>query len=194
MAEYLSARILGDLYLIIFLVFPLLELAALCVLTLDNLPPQRRRGLLALFSALLAMAAALFGGALLLGRNGLAWRTWFQEGLSLLLWLTGLATGLVTVVCAGRWLSRHKGLVIGFSAFCLASAMFTGTVLGGLWALGPSEQVVTYNGRRMILGKWVWMDTSYELYEYHGPLVRGAEPAMADWDWSLVEGAVIEAG
>ena len=31
MAEYLSARILGDLYLIIFLVFPLLELAALCV-------------------------------------------------------------------------------------------------------------------------------------------------------------------
>ena len=46
----------------------------------------------------------------------------------------------------------------------------------------------------MILGKWVWLDASYELYEYHGPLIRGAEPAMADWDWSLVEGAVIEAG
>lgn len=194
MAEYLSARILGDLYLAIFLVLPLLELAALCVLTLDHLPPQRRRGLLALLAALLALAAVLFGGALLLGRNGLAWRTWFQEGLSLLLWLTGLTTGLMTVVYAGRWLTRHKGLVIGFSAVCLASAMFAGTVLGGLWALGPGEQVVAYNGRRMILGKWVWLDTSYELYEYHGPLIRGAGPAMVDWDWSLVEGAVIDAG
>ena len=36
------------------------------------------------------------------------------------------------------------------------------------------------------------MDTSYSLYEYHGPLVRGARDR--DFDWALIEGAVIDAG
>ena len=163
------------------------------MLTLNRLPPQRRRGLFALFFTLLGLAAVLLGGAWLLDRNGLAWRTWFQESLSLALWLVGLATGTMTVVYAGRWLSeRSKGVVVGLSAFCLVSAMFVGTICGGLWSMGPGEQVVAYQGQKMILGKWVWMDTSYELYEYHGPLVRGAGPAVADFDLIDVEGAMID--
>ena len=188
-------RALENVILWGLLVLPLVELAALCVITLNNLPPQRRRGLFALFFIMLGLSAVLFGGAWILDRNGLAWRTWFQESLSLALWLEGLTTGIMTVVYAGRWLSERgrtvKGVVTGLSAFCLASAMFVGTILGALWCMGPGEQVVAYHGRKMILGKWVWMDTSYELYEYHGPLVRGAGPAIADFQLDDVEGAVI---
>lgn len=173
------------------LVLPLLELAVVCVVTLNRLPPQRRRGLSALFFALLGLAAVLFGGAWMLDRNGLAWRAWLQESLSLVLWLVGLSTGIMTVVYAGRWLSERgkgvKGVVMGLSALCLASAMFVGTLWGALWCMGPGEQVVTYQGRRMILGKWTWMGVSYELYEYHGPLVRGAGPAVADFELDDVE-------
>ena len=197
MAEYLPARVLGDLFLAVFLALPLIELAALCVLTLDKLPPEQRRGLFALFFTMLGLAAVLFGGAWVLDGCGLAWRTWFQEGMSAVLWLVGLATGLLTIVYAGRWLAQRgggrKGAAIGLSAFCLTSAMFVGTVMGGLWCMGPGEQVVAYEGRRMILGKWTWMETSYSLYEYYGPLVRGASP-MVDWDRSLLEGAIINAG
>ena len=195
MADYLSARTLGDL-LAVFLLLPLIELAALCVLTLDKLPPQRRRGLFALFFTLLGLAAVLFGGTWVLDWFGLTWRTWFREGLSVVLWLVGLVTGIVTVGYAGRWLVQRggivKGVVTGLSALCLVSAMFVGTIMGGLWCLGPGEQVVTYQGERVILGTWTWMGTSYELYEYHGPLVRGAGPMAPDFQLIDVEGAVID--
>lgn len=196
--SYMLIRMWTDLALFVLLWGPLIGLAVLCLLTLNNLPPQRRRGLFALFFTMLGLAAVLFGGAWALDQYGLAWRTWFQEGLSLILWLVGLATGILTIVYAGCWLVQRGGMVknvvTGLSAFCLASAMFVGTVLGGLWCLGPGEQVVTYAGKKAILGKWTWMDTSYQLYEYHGPLVRGAGPLQVDWDWSLMQGAVIDAG
>ena len=174
------------------LALPLVELAVVCVMTLNRLPPQRRRGLFALFFVMLGLAAVLFGGAWVLDRNGLAWRTWFQESMSLVLWLVGLTTGIMTVVYAGRWLSeRRKGVVTGLSVCCLVNAMFVGTILGGLWCMGPGEQVVTYQGRKMVLGKWVWLDTGYVLYEYHGPLVRSG-PAVVDFRLDDVEGAVID--
>lgn len=194
--KYMLSRAWADLMLFLFLWGPLLLLGAVCVLTLDTLPPRRRRGLFALFFILLGLAAVLFGGAWALDQNGLAWRTWFQEGMSGALWVVGLATGMLTVLYGGRWLpERHKTagkIVVALSALCLFSAMLVGTVLGGLWCLGPGEQVVTYDGHRMILGKWTWMDTSYELYEYHGPLVRGAGPAVEDFRLIDVRGAVID--
>lgn len=188
---------MGDLVMFLFLMAPLLELTAVCVLTLGKLPSQRRKGLFPLFFAMLGLAAVLFGGAWALEACGLAWRTWFQEGMSVILWLLGLTAGILTVVYAGRWLVQRgeamKGVVMGLSAFCLVSVMLVGTVTGGLWAMGPGEQVVAYEGQKMILGKWTWMESSYSLYEYHGPLVRGASPRV-DWDWSLLEGAMIDAG
>ena len=189
--NFLLTQALDELMLFLLLWVPLLVLASVFLLTLDKLEPRRRRGLFPLFAAMLVLAAALFGGAWLLGRYGLAWRTWFQWGLSGLLWLAGLAAGAATVGYAGRWLEEKgravKTTVTGLSALCLASAMLVGTVLGGLWCLGPMEQVVTYGGQRVILGRWV---SSCELYEYHGPLVRGAGPMLADWDESLIEGAM----
>jgi len=186
-----------NLQVLLFLWGPLLVLTALCVLTLNYLPPRQRRGLFAMFFAMLGLAAVLFVGAWVLGQSGLTWRTWFQEGVSLILWLVGLSTGIMTVVYAGRWLAERsgavKGIVTGLSAACLVSAMVAGTVAGGLWCMGPGEQVVTYRGQKVILGTWTWMERTYDLYEYHGPLVRGASP-IVDWDMSLLEGGVIGAG
>lgn len=173
---------------------PLLVLAGVCVATLDKLEPRRRRGLFPLFVVMLALAAVLFGGAAVLGRYGLAWRTWAQESLAALLWLAGLSTGSLTVVYGGRWLREWRAgwgrAAVCLSGLCLASAMVMGTLMGGAWCLGPGEQVVTYRGQKAILGKWAWLDISYELYAYHGPLVRGAGPMLVDWDESLVEGVV----
>lgn len=182
----------GALLLGVFLVLPLVVLAALCVVTLNNLPPQRRKGLFALFFTVLGLAAVLFGGAWILGENDLVWRTWFQELLSLALWLLGLAAGVMTVIYARRWLTERgkavKRAATILSVCCLASAMLVGTVVGGLWSLGPAEQVGTYQGRTVVQGKWVWQESIYELYEYHGPLVRGAyslewseDPFFAPW-------------
>lgn len=176
MEELLLSPAMGVLIRILLLWGPLLMLAGVCVVTLDKLEPQRRRGLLALFFTMLALAAVLFGGSAVLGRYGLAWRTWAQEGLAVLLGLSGLSTGILTVVYARRWLGRVKGPVTWLCGFCLTGAMFSCGVLGLLWAMGPGETVGLYQGQKVVQGRWVWMETSYALYEYHGPLVRGAEP------------------
>lgn len=192
--DYLLTQMWEELLLVLLLWFPLLVLAVVCAATLDKLEPRRRRGLFPLFAMMLALAVVLFGGAAALGQYGLAWRTWVQEGLAVLLWLTGLSTGILTVVYGGRWLRAWRAgwgqAAVCLSGLCLASAMLVGTVMGGLWCMGPGERVITYAGRKAILGTWTWIGRSYELYEYHGPLVRGAGPMLVDWDESLVEGAV----
>lgn len=182
----------------VLLWLPLLELAAVCVVALNELEPRRRRGLFPLFVVLLALAAVLFGGAAALGHYGLAWRTWFQEGLSVILWLVGLATGILTVAYGRRWMARRwqpKRAELGMTVtlFCLVSAMFVGTVLGGLWCLGPGETVGVYQGRRVVQGAWTWMETSYAVYEYHGPLVRGKN-SIAWGEAPLLDGMAIDAG
>lgn len=181
MEEFLLSPAAGVLIRLLILWGPLVTLSAVCVLTLRKLEPKRRRGLLTLLAVMLALAATLFGGAWALGRCGLAWRTWVREGLAALLWLAGLSTGLLTVIYGGRWLPEWRAgwgqAVVCLSGLCLAGAMFSCSVLGALWCMGgPGEQVGTCQGRRVVQGEWVWLDTSYVLYEYHGPLVRGAEP------------------
>lgn len=195
--EFVLTQAWEELMLILFLGIPLLLLASVCVTTLDKLPPQRRRGLFALLAVLLALTAVLFGGAAVLNQNGLAWRTWFQQGMSGALWAVGLATGTLTVLYAGRWLpEQHRTagkIVVGLSRICLISAMLVGTVVGGLWCLGPGEEVGTYQGRRVVQGKWTFLECTYELYEYHGPLVRGAD--CIQWSEApLLDRAVMDMG
>lgn len=151
----------------------MLVIWAVCVLR----RPEKRWVLLALFAAAAALAAVLFGGRWLLEQNGLTYRTWLLEGLSIVLWAAGLALGILTVRRFHDWLkeSRPKlaawGMALGL--YCLICVMLSGTVLGGLWAMGPGEEVGFYHGRQVVQGRWTWMETSYNLYEYHGPLVRG---------------------
>lgn len=171
---------------------PLLVLGAVCIVTLNELEPRRRRGLLPLFFIMLGLGLVLFGGATLLERHGLAWRTWIQEGMSAALWVVGLVTGALTVVYGRRWLPQWRRgwgrAVVYLSAACLISAMLFGTVLGGLWCLGPGETVGTYQGRKVVQGAWTWMETTYDIYEYHGPLVRGAR-SIAWGEAPLLDGA-----
>lgn len=127
--------------------------------------PGKRRVLLALFAAAAALAAVLFGGRRLLEQNGLTYRTWLLEGLSIVLWAAGLALGL----------------------YCLVCVMLCGTIIGGLWAAGPGEEVGFYHGRQVVQGRWTWMETSYNLYEYHGPLVRGVN-SIAWGEGPLLDG------
>lgn len=139
--------------------------------------PGKRRALLALFAVTAALAAVLFGGRWLLEQNGLTYRTWLLEGLSIVLWAAGLALGILTVRHFHSWLKETLpklapwGMALGL--YCLVCVMLCGTVLGGLWAIGPGEEVGFYHGRQVVQGRWTWMETSYDLYKYHGPLVRG---------------------
>lgn len=155
---------------------PLLLLAAVCVTTLNRLEPQRRRGLFPLFFIMLGLGTVLFGGAWVLDRCSLVWRIRPQMGMASALWLIGLLTGVLTVVYAKRWLlkwHRARGrAVVCLSALCLASVMLAGTFLGGLWCVGPGEEVGTYQGRKVVQGRFSWHEVTYDLYEYHGPLVR----------------------
>lgn len=195
MYGYLNIR--AKLQLFLFLWGPLLVLAGVCVVTLDKLEPRRRRGLFPLFVVMLGLGLVLFGGAAVLGRYRLAWRTWVQEGMSATLWVIGLTTGTMTVLYGRRWLLEWRRgwgrAVVSLSGLCLASAMLVGTVLGGAWCLGPGETVGTYQGQRVVQGAWTWMETSYAVYEYHGPLVRGAQ-SIAWGEAPLLDGAVIHGG
>lgn len=180
-----------EMLLFLLLWGPLLVLAAVCAVTLDKLEPRRRRGLFPLFFVMLGLAVTLFGGAWALDRYGLAWRTWFQEGMSGALWVVGLTTGTLTVAYARRWLPEWRrgwGRAVAYlSGLCLVSAMLVGTVAGGLWCLGPGETVGTYQGRKVVQGAWTWMETSYAVYEYHGPLVRGRD-SIAWGEGPLLDG------
>lgn len=163
---------------------PLGVLAALCAAGLVKLPSAQRRGLLSVTVGMTALAAVLFGGAWLLEQNDLSWRTVPQEIMSFALWGLGLTAGVLTVWYTARWASRRwpKGYLwlqaLGIG--CLLSVMWVGTILGGLWAMGPGEQVGTWHGQRVVQGKWTFMETSYSVYEYHGPLVRGRELAWGE--------------
>lgn len=163
---------------------PLLVLAGVCVATLDKLEPQRRLGLFPLFVVLLALAAVLFGGAWVLDRCSLVWRIRPQMGMASALWVIGLVTGTLTVAYGKRWLpewrKRWGRAMVCLSALCLVSVMLVGTVLGGAWCVGPGEEVGTYQGRKVVQGRFSWHEVTYDLYEYHGPLVRGRD----SFQWS----------
>lgn len=90
----------------------------------------------------------------------------------------------IWAVCAVRRPEKRRGLLALFGA----AAALAAVLFGGLWVLGPGEEVGTYHGCTVVQGRWTWMETSYSLYEYHGPLVRGKEPVI--WaEGPLLDGA-----
>lgn len=164
---------------VIFLYLPLGVLCVLCALCLAKLGGSRRRGLLPAVLVMIFCAVVLFVGEWLLKRNGLTWRNVPKLTLCSILWLTGLSSGVLTVRYVTRWLNgvQPKLALWGtaLTLYCLICVMGAGTLLGGLWSVGPSEQVGTWQEQTVVQGKWSWMETTYDVYEYHGPLVRGTE-------------------
>lgn len=170
---------------------PLALLAGLALVCAVRLPKERRRGLLPAVLTVGSLSAVLFLGEWLLNRNDLTWRIAPKTALSVILWLAGLTAGILTVRYVMRWLERDRPKLALWGAalalYCLISTMGAGTLLGGLWAMGPEEQVGTWQGQTVVQGKWTWMDTSYDVYAYHGLLVRGKEPLAWDEDPMLEE-------
>lgn len=176
----------------IFLHLPLIVLVILCALCLTKLPRGRRRGLFPAAGAMAACGAVLLGGAWLLGRLDLEWRMTPKVVLGLALWALGLVSGILTARYTARWLSERRPKLSLWGAalalYCLISVMGAGSILGGLWALIPGEQVGTWQGQTVVQCAWTFMGNSYAVHEYYGPLIRGAD-ALA---WS--EEPMIEEG
>lgn len=174
----------------IFLYLPLAALVVLCVLCLVKLPGSRRRGLFPVASALAVCAAVLFGGAWPLGWFSLEWRMIPKTVLGTAIWLLGLGAGILTVRYTMRRLNERRPKLALWGAalalYCLISVMGSGSILGGLWALAPSEEVGTWQGRTVVQCAWTFMGSSYQVYEYHGPLVRGAD-ALAWSEEPMIE-------
>ena len=149
-----------------------------------KLPSGKRKGLLPVGLVMYALAAVLFGGDWLLAQLGLTWRIVPRIVLSLLLWGFGLAVGILTVWNIGKvFESRRKSArTKAVAGLCLFAVMCFGTLFGGAWAcLNPTETVGDYHGVTVVQGKTSWLDVYYELYEYHGLLVRGKHRIVADY-------------
>lgn len=163
----------------VFLHLPLAVLVVLCALCLAKLPSGRRRGLLPVTATLAACGAVLFGGAWLLGRFDLEWRMIPKAVLGLAVWVLGLASGILTARYIGRWIAGHRPKLAlwgqALALYCLISVMGVGSIVGGLWALIPDEQVGTWQGQTVVQCAWTFMGSSYAVHEYYGPLVRGAD-------------------
>jgi len=155
----------------------LILLVAIWLCCVIKIPSEERCGLLPAGLSVILFALILFGGEWLLKSQDLTWRNWPKIILCVLTWVSGLTAGVLTVRDVPRVFKQKgaaiRGIARAFAVFCLFMTMWFGTIMGGLWAMGPSEKVGTWQGRKVVQGKWVWMDTSYELYEDHGPLVRG---------------------
>ena len=163
----------------------LILLVGLWVICVIKIPKGERKGLLPTGLAVFLLAALLFGGDWILGRAGLTWRMGSRYILCFLLWVCGLGVGILTVWHGDRLLPGRKGRVVQiFAGLCLAAVMWFGTVFGGMWAAfgSPGETVGSYHDQTVIQGKWVWLDVTYELYEYHGALVRGKDPILASYE------------
>ena len=165
-------------------------LVALWLACVIKVPAGERKGLLPVGLAVFLLAGVLFGGDWGLARLGLTWRMWPRTVLCVCLWVCGLGAGVLTVRDAGKLFGDRalRRTARGIGAFCLVMVMWFGTVLGGVWALCPGETVGVYHGVTVVQGTWTWVgDTSYELYEYHGALVRGEKSLVSSIEPFLEE-------
>lgn len=176
---------------------PLLMLALTGLSTLGELEPGQRRGLLPLLLGTPGLGAVLFGVTWGLDQCGLAWRAWFQGTIFGVLWLMGLVTGILILVYARRWLSELggaiKAVITGLCAFSLTSIILLSGLVILMGASINSEQVGTYQGRKVVQGKMSWTKCIYELYEYKGPLIRD-KYSFEQSRSPLLDGAAIDAG
>lgn len=155
---------------------PLLTLALTGLSTLGELEPRQRRGLFPLFFGTPGLAVVLLGVTWGLDQCKLSWRAWIQWTIFGVLWLMGLVTGILMIVYARRWLSGlggvMKAVITGLCAFSLTSVILLSGLVILMGASISSEQVGTYQGRKVVQGKMSWTKCIYELYEYKGPLIR----------------------
>lgn len=125
------------------------------------------------------------GGGLLLGRFGLAWRN-LSAGIFCAALLISGALGILFILGCFlplempkvapvlRW--AVKGLALLSAGLVLCCALFYGPLFT-VFAFDGEERVLEYKGQTLLEVDNGFIDPIYDYYEYHGPLVRGAEPA-----------------
>lgn len=143
----------------------------------------------------LACLVLLLGGSALLGHFGLAWRNLPGAMLCLGLLISGLLGVVLTLGCflpmempdlapVLRWVMKTALLLS--AAVVLFYAITFGPIFTAL-AFEGDERVVTYEGQRLLESEDNWLDTVYEYYEYHGPLVRGNQRLYHSMEAPLVK-------
>ena len=127
------------------------------------------------------------GGNLLLGLFGLTWRN-LPSGLFCAVLLISGALGILFILGCFlplempevapvlRW--AVKGMALLSAGLVLCCALFYGPLLA-VFAFGGEERVLGYRGQTLLEVENGFMDPIYDYYEYHGPLVRGAELVYA---------------
>ena len=163
--------------LLIILLLSLAVLLCIWIFSVVHLSGAKRKYLFPAGVAVFFIAFILFGGELLMNSAGVTWRQWVRLTLSWLLWLAGLTAGCLTVRYA-VYTSKDENTgwwVRGIAGLSLVFAMLCGSVLGGLWAIGPSEEVGTWNSHKVVQESHTFLDSYYEIYEYRGPFIRGDE-------------------
>lgn len=173
---------------------PLLALTALVCLT--SCRGRARRWLGWAATVFVAAVVVLSGGNSLLERFGLTWRNGVARSLCLVILASGLAGAALTLLCL---LPRQmpdlapvlRWMVKGGAVVCAGLAAFYGLTFGLIFtglAYGAPERVVEYQGQTLVEEKDSWLDTTYNYYEYHGPLVRGGEILDSSMEMPLGQG------
>lgn len=173
---------------------PLMALAAMICLT--SCRGRARRWLGWAATVFVAAVVLLSGGNSLLERFGLTWRNGVALSLCLVILASGLAGAALTLLCL---LPRQmpdlapvlRWMVKGGAVVCAGLAAFYGLTFGLIFtglAYGAPERVVEYQGQTLVEEKDSWLDTTYNYYEYHGPLVRGGEILDSSMDTPLGQG------
>ena len=127
------------------------------------------------------------GGNLLLGLFGLTWRN-LPSGLFCAVLLISGALGILFILGCFlplempeaspvlRW--EVKGIALLSAGLVLCCALFYGPLFA-VFAFGGEERVLEYQGQTLLEVENGFIDPIYDYYEYHGPLVRGAELVYA---------------
>lgn len=126
--------------------------------------------------------ALLLGGEVLLGFFQLTWRNLPGGILAAGILVSGILWVLLVLGCLLPAEMREVAPVLrwglkGTTLLCAALVVYTAVFFGGLvaaFAYGQDERVIEHQGQTLVEVEDGWLDTVYEYYEYHGPLVRGS--------------------
>ena len=125
-----------------------------------------------------AALALLFGGDIVLGFFGLAWRNlpgavlWAVLVVSFLTWIILTLRCSVSQMDDIGWV--NKGIIIFFGGVVLLMTMWLGLLI---FAFGycREERVLEYQGQPLVEVDMSWLHPTYHYYEYRGPLFQGSE-------------------
>lgn len=126
----------------------------------------------------LVTLALHFGGSIVLGFLGLAWRNvpgmvlWMILVGSFLIWIVLALCCFLPQTDEIGWV--NQGIVILFAVVTFLVILWVGLIVLA-FGYGKTEQVLEYQGRTFVEVCDSFPNESYTYYEYYGPLARGSK-------------------